>query len=276
MTTSNSALDLLPTAASLRLISLAQAVVSVGEYARLSLRRYQNDELAIKGPRDYQTVIDCEVERKIIDLLTVDFPDYGFKGEEAVANKIADEGKPMIVIDPIDGTTNFAWGIPHFGMTIAVIEQKQVVCGVVYDPMLGELFSAELGKGAWMNGKRLHTSNQEGVKETLIGAGLPVPRQVKRIEEEKYFSALKRAMAGTSGVRRLGASSLSISYVACGRLDGFFEDGLSIHDYGAAALIVQEAGGIVSGFLGDVIGDHGDLLVASNRAVHDWLLEGFH
>jgi len=260
--------------ASPRLVALAEAVLVGGVKARNSLRRRRDGELVAKAPRDYQTEIDVAVERIIIDELNKSFPTYAIKGEEAVGNRNAKDGAPVIYIDPIDGTTNFAWGIPHFGITISIVEDGQLVAGVVYDAMLDELFSAELAGGAYLDGQQIQCVNSKGTEDVLVGAGLPIPGQLKAVPEEVYFNALKRLMATTAGVRRLGSAALSIAYVACGRPDGFFEDGLSLHDYGASALLVREAGGVVSAFNGGLVTANGDIL-AGNRRLHPWLVEGF-
>jgi myo-inositol-1(or 4)-monophosphatase len=266
--------DRLYPAASSRLRLLAEAVLKAGTLARSSLKRRRVNEMLAKAPRDYQTEIDVAVERIIVDEMVRAFPDYAIQGEEAVGNRDAGPDTPVIYIDPIDGTTNYAWGIPHFGMTISIAEHGKVVAGVVYDAMLDELFSAEAGQGAYLNGERISCIDNGDIENVLIGAGLPVPGQVKAVRKETYLSALQRLVDETAGVRRLGSAALSIAYVACGRLDGFFEDGLSLHDYGASALLVEEAGGNVSAFSGGPVTANGDIL-AANAAVHAWLVDGF-
>ncbi|RXT30560.1 inositol monophosphatase [Rhizobium leguminosarum] len=273
MTSSPISARLSPTASS-RLVVLAETVLKAGETARGSLRRRTSQEMLAKAPRDYQTEIDVAVERIIVDEMAKAFPDYAIQGEEAVGNRTAGPDTPIIYIDPIDGTTNYAWGIPHFGMTISIVEGGRLVMGVVYDAMQDELFSAEIGGGAYLNGERIHCANVGDIENVLVGAGLPIPGQVKAVAEETYFEAVKRLMANTAGVRRLGSAALSIAYVACGRLDGFFEDGLAIHDFGASALLVEEAGGIVTRFSGAEVNGRGDILAAS-KALHSWLLKGF-
>ncbi len=260
--------------ASERLVVLAGAVVEAGELARASLKRRYSTQMVLKAPRDYQTEIDVAVEQIIVDRMKAAFPKYSIIGEEEVGNVEAGADAPRIYIDPIDGTTNYAWGLPHFGIVISIVEQGEVVCGVVYDCMQNELFSAEKGKGAYLNGERLVLAPFADVQDALIGAGLPVPGQVKTISEDAYHTALRRLMDNTAGVRRLGSSAMSIAYVASGRLDGFFEDGLSMHDYGASILMVREAGGVVTGFSGAPVGRFGDILVA-NPALHSWLVDGF-
>lgn len=259
--------------ASPRLRVLAEAALEGGRLARAGIRRRKDGDLVAKAPRDYQTEMDVAVERAIVSRLAEAFPDYAIQGEEQVGDRKAAGEAPVIVIDPIDGTTNYAWGIPHFGLTISIVEQGKVVVGVVYDAMLDELFSAEAGLGAYLNGEQIGCIDNGDVPNTLIGAGLPIPGQVKSVDEETYFTALRRLMAHTAGVRRLGSAALSIAYVACGRLDGFFEDGLSLHDYGASVLLVEEAGGITTSFAGGPVRDNGDIL-AANKAIHPWLLAG--
>jgi myo-inositol-1(or 4)-monophosphatase len=266
--------DRLHPAASSRLKLLAEAVLKAGTLARSSLKRRRVNEMLAKAPRDYQTEIDVAVERIIVDEMVRAFPDYAIQGEEAVGNRDAGPDTPVIYIDPIDGTTNYAWGIPHFGMTISIVEHGRITLGVVYDAMLDELFSAEAGRGAYLNGEKISCIDNGDIENVLIGAGLPAPGQVKAVRKETYLSALQRLMDETAGVRRLGSAALSIAYVACGRLDGFFEDGLSLHDYGASALLVEEAGGNVSAFSGGPVTANGDIL-AANTAVHSWLIEGF-
>jgi myo-inositol-1(or 4)-monophosphatase len=260
--------------ASSRIHVLAEAALEGGHLARDCIRRRKDDDLIAKAPRDYQTEMDIAVEHAIVSRLAKAFPDYAIRGEEQVGDREAASEAPVIVIDPIDGTTNYAWGIPHFGLTISIVEEGKVVAGVVYDAMLDELFSAEAGGGAYLNGEQIRCIDNGDVQNTLIGAGLPIPGQVKSVDEEVYFSALRRLMANTAGVRRLGSSALSIAYVACGRLDGFFEDGLSLHDYGASVLLVEEAGGITTSFEGGPVRRNGDIL-AANKAIHPWLLAGF-
>jgi myo-inositol-1(or 4)-monophosphatase len=259
--------------ASARLLTIAGIALAAGVTARAALQRHTLGEMVIKGPRDYQTAADVAVERQIVAAIAVAFPSYAIWGEEAVGNRVA-EDVPRVLIDPIDGTTNFAWGIPHFSNVISIEEAGEIVAGVVYDPMQDELFSAETGGGAWLNGVRLAMPPGRAPQDALIGVGLPVPGQVKSVPVEQYHAALRRLMDTTSGVRRLGSAALSLAYVACGRLDGFFEDGLSPLDYGASLLLVREAGGLVTGFDGQRVPASGAIL-ASGPDLHPWLLDGF-
>ncbi|NDW00862.1 inositol monophosphatase family protein [Salipiger sp. PrR002] len=264
----------LPETASEGLRAMAQAALAGGEIARQTLRRRDAGEMIFKGRHDYQTQGDLQTEEVIVAELQAAFPGCGIIGEEQVGDRTAEADRPTFVIDPIDGTTNYAWGIPHFGVVITRLEGGEVVAGITYDPMMGEMFAAEKGQGAWLNGQRLDATGTGDVENSVIGAGLPIRGQVQSVPDECYHAALRRAMDNTSGVRRLGSSALSIAYVAAGRLDGFFEDMLSLVDYGASVLILREAGGVVTGFDGGDIRSPGAIL-AGSAGMHPWLLEGF-
>jgi myo-inositol-1(or 4)-monophosphatase len=257
------------------LTKMAEIALAAGDIARSSLRRYNAGEMVHKKPRDFQTEADVAIETFIVKGLNEAFPEHGIEGEEQVGNREATVGGGLFHIDPIDGTTNFAWGIPHFGIVIMLEQDGAIAKGVVYDPMQDELFSAETGRGAWLNGRRIEATRNADPVNAVVGAGLPVPGQVKSVPVETYHAALRRLMDTTSGVRRLGSAALSIAYVACGRLDGFFEDGLSPHDYGASVLLVREAGGIVTAFDGTPIRPSGPTpILAAGAAIHPWLVEG--
>ncbi len=261
-------------AASPRLRTIAAIAHAGGQIARAKLRRYGIEDMVIKAARDYQTEADRAVERHIVGALGEAFPNYAIEGEEGFGNREAGADAPRVHVDPIDGTTNFAWGIPHFSVVISVEEKGELVAGVTYDPMLDEMFSAERGGGAWLNGWQLTMAPVPSPEASVVGASLPVPGQVKSVPLDNYHRALRRLMDTTSGVRRFGSAALSIAYVAAGRLNGFFEDGLSIHDYGASVLLIREAGGIVTDFRGGPISNPGAILGAAPD-LHEWLLEGF-
>ncbi|WP_112320933.1 inositol monophosphatase family protein [Oceanibium sediminis] len=264
----------LPENASDDLRAMAKAALIGGDIARRTMRRQTASEMVFKGRHDYQTEGDVQTEAAIVAALLDAFPGCGIDGEEEVGNRAANSDRPTFVIDPIDGTTNYAWGIPHFGVVISRLMDGEVVGAITYDPMMEEMFAAEKGLGAWLNGQRLDARGTSDVENTVVGAGLPIRGQVQSVSEEVYHRALRRAMDSTSGVRRLGSSALSIAYVAAGRLDGFFEDMLGLNDYGASVLILREAGGIVTGFDGEEIKAPGAIL-AGSAGLHPWLLDGF-
>lgn len=242
--------------------------------ARDGLRRLETEEVVSKAARDYQTAADRAVEKAVAQDLVDAFPSWRIEGEEFGAVGASDPEAPLLLIDPIDGTTNYAWGIPHFGMVITLWDGARVTAGAVLDPMLGEMFTADLGQGARLNGTPLKVAGAVPPDQALIGAGLPVPGQVVSVTPSDYAAALERAMAVTSGVRRLGSAALSIAYVAAGRFDGFFEDGLGLGDFGASSLMVTEAGGIVTDFHGGAIGPRCGIVAASGQTMHSWLRQG--
>ena len=258
--------------ASQRLRTIAEIALDAGALS-LAQQPGRHIDVVEKGARDYQTAGDVAVERLIVERIRASFPNYAIWGEEQVGN-VSIDGAPEVLIDPIDGTTNYLWGVPHFSVVISIREAGEIVAGATYDPNLDELFSAEKGGGAYLNGTRLQVSQAADPQRVLIGAGTPVPGQVKSVPVETYHAALRRLMDVTSGMRRLGSAALSTAYVACGRLDGFFEDGLSPLDYGASMLIVREAGGLVTGFDGGPIPSTGGILVAG-PGIHPWLVAGF-
>jgi myo-inositol-1(or 4)-monophosphatase len=260
--------------ASTRLGTIARLALEGGAIARAGLRHFAPAEMVAKGARDYQTEIDVKVERHVAAGLATAFPDYAIEGEERAGDRAATAGAPRLHIDPIDGTTNFAWAIPHFSTVITLTEGAEIVAGVTYDPMLDELFAAEAGQGAWLNGRRLRIGRVPSPEEAVVGASLPLPGQVKSVGVATYHRALRRLMDTVSGVRRFGSAALSLAYVAAGRLDGFFEDGLSMHDYGASVLLIREAGGVVTDFAGRPIANPGAILGAAPD-LHAWLVEGF-
>ncbi len=233
--------------------------------------RHERARLTLKGARDFQTAADIASERAIAAVLARHFPDAAILGEEETA--IAGTGRRFL-IDPIDGTTNFAWGLPFFGICIALEENAETVAGVVLDPSFGEAFVAEKGRGAFRNGEPLRIDRALAPHEALIGASLPVPGQVRSVEVETYHRALRQVIDTAAGVRRLGSAALSLCAVAASRHDAFFEDALSPLDYAAAALVVTEAGGIVTGFSGAPVDARGAIL-AANPVLHPWLVSLF-
>lgn len=226
-----------------------------------------------KGPRDYQTEGDRAVERAVAAAILADLPDVTIVGEEQVADRTGSGGR-TVLIDPIDGTTNFAWGIPFFSVCIALQEDGRTVAGVVRDPIRDETFAAERGAGCSLDGRRLRITAARDVDHAVVGASVPVPGQLRSIDPAVYRAAFWRLADRASAVRRLGSAALSIAYVAAGRHDAFFEDGLSPYDYAAAVLCVEEAGGIVTGFDGGPVPATGAILAAT-PTLHPWLVEGF-
>jgi myo-inositol-1(or 4)-monophosphatase len=253
--------------------AMLRAALAGGEVARRAFHRHAPHELVTKHARDFQTEADRASERAIAASLSAAFPDAAIWGEEGEADVAADRAVRFL-IDPIDGTTNFAWGIPFFAIAIALEENGETAAGVVLDPIHAEAFVAERDKGSFLNGARLAMNETVAPEAAIIGASLPIPGQVKTVPVANYHHALRWTMDTASGVRRLGSAALSLCYVAAGRHDAFFEDGLSPLDYAAAVLVVREAGGVVSSFDGRPIQPSGAILAAV-RGLHPWLVAQF-
>ncbi|MBZ9939023.1 inositol monophosphatase [Mesorhizobium sp. BR1-1-16] len=256
-------------APSARTLAMLEAAIAGAAAIEALGGRHERSSLTLKGARDFQTAADIASERAIAAALVARFPDHAITGEEETA--ICGSASGTFLVDPIDGTTNFAWGLPFFGICIALVEDGETVAGVVLDPSLGEAFVAEKGLGAYLNGQRLSIARSLAPEEALIAASLPVPGQVRSIDVETYHRALRTIMDTAAGMRRLGSAALSLCYVATSRHDAFFEDGLSPLDYAAAALILTEAGGRVTGFTGAPVDARGAVLGA-NPSVHAWLV----
>jgi myo-inositol-1(or 4)-monophosphatase len=207
-------------------------------------------EVRSKQVNDYVTQIDRAAEEAIMDVVRKAYPDHGFLAEESGAS--ADPAEVRWIIDPLDGTTNFIHGFPQYCVSIAVEQRGALAHAVIYDPGRNELFTASKGRGAFLNDRRIRVSKCRRLQDALVGTGFPF-RELGRVD--LYLGQLRRLMSEASGVRRAGAAALDLAYVACGRLDAFWELGLSPWDMAAGALLIQEAGGLV----GDLEGEAGFL-----------------
>lgn len=219
-----------------------------------------------KGRKDYVSEVDRMAEHEIIRILHAAYPHHGFLGEETGVQAGDDY---VWVIDPLDGTTNFLHGFPHFAVSIALKNKDRLEQAVVFDPSRDELFTASRGNGAQINDRRIRVSRVIELEYALLGAGFPF-RSHKYLDA--WISTLREFMLSTSGIRRPGSASLDLAYVACGRYDGFWEIGLSPWDMAAGALIVQEAGGMVTDFSGDQTYLESGNIVAGNPKIHAEML----
>ena len=221
-----------------------------------------------KRQSDYVTEVDRAAENAIIDVLREAYPTYGILAEESGETAGSDEYQ--WIIDPLDGTTNFIHGFPQYAISIALAHKGQVTQAVVFDTVRNELFTASKGGGAFLNERRIRVSKRIKLEESLIGTGFPY-RSFDHIDA--YLGIFKELTQKTAGIRRPGAAALDLAYVACGRFDGFWEFGLSPWDMAAGALLVSEAGGLVS----DLAGESGYLksgnVVAGNPKVFHQLLQ---
>jgi len=221
-----------------------------------------------KGFKDLVTTVDREAENGIIRTLRDAYPEYGVLAEESAENVSAENAR--WIIDPIDGTVNFAHGLAPFAVSIALEVGRHIQVGVVVDAASGDLFSAIRGWGATRNGTAIRVSSRDQLTECLVATGFPYKDFSSMTP---YLQTLSHFMVKTRGVRRLGAASIDLAYVACGLFDGFFEAGLSAWDVAAGSLIVTEAGGHVSDFEGDSGMLYNRQIVASNGRIHNQMLE---
>lgn len=224
-----------------------------------------------KGAIDLVTEADVAVEREIRARVERRFPSHTFLGEESGGSSAA--GVPFRwIVDPIDGTTNFAHGLALFCTSIALEIDGQVMVGAVYDPMADELFTAERGHGARLNGRPLAVTREDTLIDALLVTGFPYTGGEDRREQLAIFTAF---LAESRAVRRLGSAALDLCNVAAGRFDAFWEQNLNAWDVAAGALLVEEAGGRVTDYRGGTYSPFGREIIASNGALHPRLLEVF-
>ncbi|MBY6046294.1 inositol monophosphatase family protein [Vannielia litorea] len=226
---------------SANLNTMIKAARKAGRSLVKDFREVENLQVSSKGPGDFVSRADMRAEEIVKEDLMGARPTYGWLGEEGGGEDGEDPTRRWIV-DPLDGTTNFLHGLPHWAVSIALEHKGEVVAGVVYDPAKDECFWAEKGAGAWMNETRLRVSGRERMIECIFATGLPFGG---RPELPETLKACARLLPTCAGVRRWGAAALDLAYVAAGRLDGYWERGLNAWDIAAGELIVREAGGFV-------------------------------
>jgi myo-inositol-1(or 4)-monophosphatase len=221
-------------------------------------------QVSQKGPADYVSAADLKVEKMLREDLSRARPDYCFVLEEGGVIEGADKSHRWY-IDPIDGTTNFLHGLPQFAISIGLEREGELVAGVVYAPVLDEFFWAEKGRGAWLNEKRLRVARRKRLDIAVIATGIPVADWP---DQEHYLAELAAMMKSVAGVRRFGAASLDLAYVAAGRFDGFWERRLKPWDIAAGTLLVREAGGLVTDEAGSNEVLTAQAVVAANTDLH--------
>ena len=241
------------------------AVELAFESGRIQKRRYQERHAIYhKGEINIVTDVDLECQERIISLIGKYFPDDEVIAEEK--KNVFDGTTNRWIIDPIDGTTNYAHGYPFFCTSVAYESGGRVVCGVVYNPIFDELFFAEIEKGSYLNGERLKVSGTSEMKQSLLVTGFPYDLNTSNTNNINHFVAfLHRAQA----VRRDGSAALNLSYVAAGRFDGFWELKLHSWDMAAGVLVLTEAGGLVTGLRGEPFDLYQGQVVASNGLIHE-------
>ena len=248
---------------------MVQAAMKAGRSLARDFGEVENLQVSLKGPGDYVSQADRKAEEIIFTELSRARPGYAFLMEERGAVAGEDDQHRWIV-DPLDGTTNFLHGMPMFSISIALERQGQIVAGVIYNPAMDELYTAERGGGAFMNDRRLRVAGRTKLSDAVIGTGVP---HLGRGHHGEYLVELRNIMGEVSGIRRMGSAALDLAYVAAGRMDGFWEEPLAPWDVAAGILLVREAGGFVSDESGgqDIFGT--SQVVAGNETIHRALLK---
>ena len=224
----------------------------------------ENLQVSKKGPADFVTAADLRAERTLVEELKRARPAFGFLLEEGGAQP-GEPNAPRWVIDPLDGTTNFLHGLPHFAISIGLERDGALLAGVIYDFLRDEMFWAEKGAGAYVNDHRLRVSERKLLSDALLATGLPFKGHESH---PAYFDQLGAAMSRVAGVRRMGSASLDLAYVAAGRYEAFWEYGLQPWDVAAGILLVREAGGFVSEIEGDGDPYESGNVLAANAHLH--------
>jgi myo-inositol-1(or 4)-monophosphatase len=239
--------------------ALINVMVKAARHAGRSLKRdlgeIEHLQVSLKGPADFVSLADKRAEEMLYADLAKARPGYGFIGEEGGAREGSDKSHTWIV-DPLDGTTNFLHGIPQFAISIALQREDTIIAGVIYNPANDELYIAERGKGAFLNDQRLRVAGRRKLSDCVIACGLP---HIGRGDHELSRREMAEIQNRVAGLRRFGAASLDMAFVAAGRFDGYWERNLKAWDMAAGQIMVREAGGIVSGIEG-----HDNALITGN------------
>ncbi|MBO0902407.1 inositol monophosphatase family protein [Jiella sonneratiae] len=247
---------------------MTQAAMKAGRSLVRDFGEVQNLQVSVKGPADFVSNADTRSEEIVFKELSRVRPDWGFLMEERGAIEGRDPQHRWIV-DPLDGTTNFLHGIPNFAVSIALERDGQIVAGVVFNPAQDELFVAEKGGGAFVNDRRIRVSARTRLPEALFGTGAPF---LGRGDHAGFLYEFREVISETAGIRRMGAASLDLAYVAAGRFDGFWEKALKPWDVAAGSILVREAGGFVTDMAGGkfdhVVGD----IACGNEQLHKALV----
>lgn len=258
----------------IRQSKLIGAMIAAAHKAGEGLRKdfLEISALEIKhkaGLADPFTAADLRAEESVRVALETLEPTYGFLGEEGGLIKGTDESHVWIV-DPLDGTSNFLCGLPLFAVNIALARDGDVIAGVTHIPMMDETFWAERGAGAWLNDKPIEVSPREGLINAMLGVGIPFAGKPRHAQ---FLAEMERLTPQVTGLRRLGAGAVDMAYVACGRFDAYWEQSVSSWDMAAGIILVQEAGGVVTGTNGQPIDMMGGTVLASTPQLHATMLE---
>ncbi|MBZ6077313.1 inositol monophosphatase family protein [Microvirga puerhi] len=248
---------------------MTDAVMKASRSLKRDFGEVENLQVSRKGPGDFVSAADRKAEKILREALEKARPDYGFVMEESGIVEGKDPSHRWH-IDPLDGTTNFLHGLPHFALSVGLERDGQIVAGVIYDPIKDELFIAERGKGAFLNNRRIRVAARSDMAEAVIACGLP---HIGKGDHGLFLRESSVVMGYAGGMRRWGAAALDLAYVACGRLDAYWERGLNSWDVSAGILMIREAGGFIS----DADGGSNPLVTGSvacgNEVLHRELLK---
>lgn len=242
--------------------------ISTGKYIRKESKKFQKKQAHLKGYNSLVSYVDTQAEKMLVESLRKLVPKATFITEEGTVN--AAQGDLTWVIDPLDGTTNFVFGVPVYSISVALLENQMPVVGVVLEITRKECFFAYKSGGAYMNGKSIQVSDNNKLAESLIATGFPY-NYFDRMDD--YMIIFRQLLQKTRGVRRLGSASVDLAYVACGRFDAFYEHNLNSWDVAAGAFIVRQAGGKVSDFDGGEDFVFGNQILAATPGIHQHILE---
>jgi myo-inositol-1(or 4)-monophosphatase len=248
---------------------MVKAARRAGRSLKHDLNEIEHLQVSLKGPANFVSLADKRAEEMLYADLAKARPGYGFIGEEGGTREGADKTHTWIV-DPLDGTTNFLHGIPQFAISIGLAREGIVIAGVIYNPANDELYIAERGKGAFLNDQRLRVAGRRKLADCVIACGLP---HIGRGDHAQFRAEMMDIQDKVAGLRRFGAASLDLAFVAAGRLDGYWERNLSPWDIAAGQIMVREAGGIVSGIEGHDNALTTGNVVCGNEFVHDELVK---
>jgi myo-inositol-1(or 4)-monophosphatase len=248
---------------------MVKAARRAGRSLKRDLGEIENLQVSLKGPANFVSMADRRAEDMLYSDLARARPGYGFIGEEG-GTREGDDRTHTWIVDPLDGTTNFLHGIPQFAISIALQREGTVIAGVIYNPANEELYTAERGKGAFLNDQRLRVAGRRKLGECVIACGLP---HIGRGNHELSRMEMAELQDKVAGLRRFGAASLDMAFVAAGRLDGYWERNLQAWDMAAGQIVVREAGGIVSGISGDDDALKTGNVICGNEFVHAELVK---
>jgi myo-inositol-1(or 4)-monophosphatase len=248
---------------------MVQAATKAGRALARDFGEVENLQVSMKGPGDFVSAADHKAEKILHEELARARPGYGFLMEESGTIEGTDTSHRWIV-DPLDGTTNFLHAVPLFAVSIALERDGEIVAGLVFNPVMNELFVAEKGNGAFLNDRRIRVAQRRDLSQSLIVTGIP---HQGRGNHPAYLKELAPIMAKSAGIRRTGSAAMDLAWVAAGRFDGFFERGLSPWDFAGGVLLVSEAGGFVTDFSGRKSPFDDGTIVAGNADIHRALVD---